>query len=181
MINTLSIERLTTQQPPNNQQHDCNQRISSAMFMGLESESSWQVDIHPSTYIMEEEPINEDEEDQRALTHTYVQVEELHNNIKKKKQAHFNGVEIPSWHMENKGSTPNSSSSSAPLRITEVPLTTTPSTTPKVSSPNTGPTPTYKVPGTAQLQYKYQSPMDDPTVAQKLLERLLDVQVSIFT
>ncbi|KAG6327643.1 hypothetical protein ID866_11445 [Astraeus odoratus] len=65
------------------------------MFVGLESESSWQVNIHPSTYIMEEDPINEDEEDQHAFTHAYAQVEELHNNIKKKKQAHFDGVEIP--------------------------------------------------------------------------------------
>ncbi|KAG6328395.1 hypothetical protein ID866_10694 [Astraeus odoratus] len=171
MINTLSIERPTTQQPLNNQQHDCNQHISSTMFMGLESKSLWQVDIHPSTYIMEEDPINKDEEDQHALTHTYAQVEELRNNIKKKKQAHFNGVEIPSQCMENKGSAPNPSSSSAPSRITEVPLTTTPSTTPKVSSPNTGPMPANKAPGTAQPQYKYQSPMDNPTVAQKLLER----------
>ncbi|KAG6327710.1 hypothetical protein ID866_11379 [Astraeus odoratus] len=72
MINTLSIERPTTQQPLNNQQHNCNQCISSAMFVGLESKSSWQVDIHPSVYIMEEDPINEDEEDQHALTCTYV-------------------------------------------------------------------------------------------------------------
>ncbi|KAG6331837.1 hypothetical protein ID866_7252 [Astraeus odoratus] len=135
MINTLSIERPTTQQSLNNQQHNCNQCISSAMFMGLESKSSWQVDIHPSTYIMEEDPINKDKEDQCALTCAYVQVEELHNNIKKKEQACFNRVEIPSQCMENKGSTPNPSSSSAPLHITEVPLTTTLSTTPKVSSP----------------------------------------------
>ncbi|KAG6325987.1 hypothetical protein ID866_13102 [Astraeus odoratus] len=179
MINTLSIERPTTQQPPNNQQCNCNQCISSAMFVGLESKSSWQVNIHPSTYIMEEDPINEDKEDQRALTYAYVQVEELCNNIKKKKQACFNGVEIPSQHTENKDSTPNPSSSSTPSCITEVPLTTAPSTTPKVSSPNAGPAPTNKAPGAAQPQYKYQSPMDDPTVAQKLLERLLDVQVSV--
>ncbi|KAG6328643.1 hypothetical protein ID866_10446, partial [Astraeus odoratus] len=94
------------------------------MFMGLESKSSWQVDIHPSAYIMEEDPINEDEEDQHALTCAYMQVEELHNNIKKKKQACFNGVEIPSQRTENKGSAPNPSSSSAPSHATEVPLTT---------------------------------------------------------
>ncbi|KAG6326992.1 hypothetical protein ID866_12096 [Astraeus odoratus] len=144
------------------------------MFMGLESESLWQVDIHPSAYIMEEDPINKDKEDQHALAHAYAQVEELHNNIKKKKQACFDRVEIPSQCMENKGSTPNPSSSSAPSRITEAP-----STTPKVSSPNTGPTPAYKALGAAQPQYKYQSPMDDPTVTQKLLEKLLDVQVSV--
>ncbi|KAG6328599.1 hypothetical protein ID866_10490 [Astraeus odoratus] len=84
MINTLSIERPTTQQPPNNQQCDCNQHISSTMFMGLESKSLWQVDIHPSAYIMEEDPINKDKEDQHALAHTYAQVEELCNNIKKR-------------------------------------------------------------------------------------------------
>ncbi|KAG6328612.1 hypothetical protein ID866_10477 [Astraeus odoratus] len=151
------------------------------MFMGLEAESSWQVDIHPSTYITEEDPINKDEEDQHTLTHAYAQVEELCNNIKKKKQACFDRVEIPSWCTENKGSTPNPSSSSTPLHITEVPLTTAPSTTPKVSSPNIGPMPANKVLGTAQLQYKYQSPMDDLTVTQKLLERLLDVQVSVST
>ncbi|KAG6328947.1 hypothetical protein ID866_10142 [Astraeus odoratus] len=127
---------------------------------------------------MEEDPINKDEEDQCTLAHAYAQVEELHNNIKKKKQACFDRVEIPSQHMESKGST-NPSSPSAPSCITEVPPTTAPSTTPKVSSTNTGPTPANKAPGTSQQQYKYQSPMDDPTVAQKLLERLLDVQVSI--
>ncbi|KAG6328776.1 hypothetical protein ID866_10315 [Astraeus odoratus] len=95
MINTLSIERPTTQQPPSNPQCDCNQHISSAMFVGLESKSSWQVNIHPSAYITEEDPINEDEEDQHALTRAYAQVEELCNNIKKKKQAQFNCVEIP--------------------------------------------------------------------------------------
>ncbi|KAG6330939.1 hypothetical protein ID866_8150 [Astraeus odoratus] len=65
------------------------------MFVGLESESSWQINIHPSTYITEEDPINKDKEDQCTLTHAYAQAEELHNNIKKKKQACFNGVEIP--------------------------------------------------------------------------------------
>ncbi|KAG6330341.1 hypothetical protein ID866_8746 [Astraeus odoratus] len=83
------------QQPLNNPQHDCNQCISGAMFMGLESESSWQANIHPSAYITEEDPIDKDEEDQCTLAHAYVQVEELHNNIKKKKQACFNSVEIP--------------------------------------------------------------------------------------
>ncbi|KAG6331365.1 hypothetical protein ID866_7724 [Astraeus odoratus] len=177
MINTFSIERLMTQQPPSNPQCNCNQCISSAMFVGLESKSSWQVNIHPSMYIMEEDPINEDEEDQHALAHAYVQVEELCNNIKKKKQACFDGVEIPSRCTENKGPTPNQSSSSAPLCITEV----HPTTAPKVSSTNTGPAPTNKAPSGSQPQYKYQSPMDDPTVAQKLLERSLDIQVSIST
>ncbi|KAG6330071.1 hypothetical protein ID866_9019 [Astraeus odoratus] len=95
MINTLSIERLTTQQPPSNPQRNCNQHISSTMFVGLESESLWQVNIHPSAYIMEEDPINEDEGDQHGLACAYAQVEELHNNIKKKKQACFNSIEIP--------------------------------------------------------------------------------------
>ncbi|KAG6328381.1 hypothetical protein ID866_10709 [Astraeus odoratus] len=151
-----------TQQPPSNPQHDCNQCISSAMFVGLESESSWQVDIHPSAYITEEDPINKDEEDQHTLAHAYVQVEELHNNIKKKQQAHFDRVEIPSQHMENKGSAPNPSSSSAPSCITEVPPTTAPSTTPKVSSPNTGPAPTNKALGIHNCNISTKAPWMTP-------------------
>ncbi|KAG6328690.1 hypothetical protein ID866_10399 [Astraeus odoratus] len=181
MINTLSVERLMTQQPLNNPQCNCNQCISSAMFMGLESKSSWQVNIHPSTYIMKEDPIDEDEEDQHALTHAYVQVEELHNNIKKKKQARFDGIEIPFPCTENKSATPNQSSSSTPLHVTKVPPTTASSFMPKVASANTGPMPANKAPGMSPPQYKYQSPMDNPIVTQKLLERLLDIQVSVST
>ena len=33
--------------------------------------------------------------------------------------------------------------------------------------------------GSSQQQFKYQSPMEDPVVAQRLLERLLDVQVTV--
>ena len=46
------------------------------------------------------------------------------------------------------------------------------------STSTTGSTPN-KQAGASQQQFKYQSPMEDPVVAQRLLERLLDVQVTV--
>ncbi|KIK24113.1 hypothetical protein PISMIDRAFT_10512 [Pisolithus microcarpus 441] len=41
---------------------------------------------------------NANKEDKHALARAYAQVEELKNAIKRKKPAHFDGVEIPTHH-----------------------------------------------------------------------------------
>ncbi|KIO06239.1 hypothetical protein M404DRAFT_24969 [Pisolithus tinctorius Marx 270] len=75
--------------------HDTPPHLVSMMFFTNEESAEFQVKLHPSSYLINEElENNANEEDQRALARAYVQVEELKNNIKKKKAAHFNSVEF---------------------------------------------------------------------------------------
>lgn len=75
--------------------HDTPPHLVSTMFFSNEEASEFQVNLHPSSYLIDEElENNADEEDQRALARAYVQVEELKNSIKKKKVARFDSIEI---------------------------------------------------------------------------------------
>ncbi|KIM64385.1 hypothetical protein SCLCIDRAFT_23418 [Scleroderma citrinum Foug A] len=166
------------------------------MFFGLEPESEWQLDIHPSSYMIDEGSGEDaDEEDREALARAYAQVEEVRSAIRKKKQVHFDGVEVPVCHPTAgslKGTMPAVSDASASSSWVSPPVPSEPAMpTPApqqrqsgtaigvtASTSMTGSTPN-KQAGASQQQFKYQSPMEDPAVAQRLLERLLDVQVTV--
>ena len=154
------------------------------MFLGVETGSKWQVDIHPSSFMVDQQVSGDlDEEDHQALKHAYAQLKAVHSMIKWKKQTRFNGVEVPA----NKS-------------VTGPPRPPTPATVSKASSSQlpegahaegsqlatglpqkpAGPA-SGKVPAMSQPQFRYQSPMEDPAVAQRLLEQLTDVQVTVST
>ena len=152
------------------------------MFFGVDTGSEWQVDIHPSSFMVDQQVSGDiDEEDRQALERAYAQLEAVHSTIKWKKQTRFDGVEIPA----NKGVTgptrpptpgaaPKASSSKLPegTHVESSQSTVGPSQKPSGSTSG-------KAPATSQPQFKYQSPMEDPAVAQRLLERLMDVQVTV--
>ncbi|KIK11564.1 hypothetical protein PISMIDRAFT_19415 [Pisolithus microcarpus 441] len=72
------------------------------MFFGSGDSAEFQVEVHPSSYLMDQEiEDNADEEDKCALARAYAQVVELKNAIKRKKPARFNGVEILTRHPHN--------------------------------------------------------------------------------
>ncbi|KIK24235.1 hypothetical protein PISMIDRAFT_36849, partial [Pisolithus microcarpus 441] len=75
---------------------DTPPHLVNTMFFGSEDSAEFQVEVHPSSYLVDQEiEDNADEEDKRALARAYAQVEELKNAIKRKKPARFDGVEIP--------------------------------------------------------------------------------------
>ncbi|KIK11572.1 hypothetical protein PISMIDRAFT_39468, partial [Pisolithus microcarpus 441] len=75
---------------------DTPPHLVNTMFFGSEDLAEFQVEVHPSSYLVDQEiEDNADEEDKRALARAYAQVEELKNAIKRKKPARFDGVEIP--------------------------------------------------------------------------------------
>ncbi|KIN96871.1 hypothetical protein M404DRAFT_32835 [Pisolithus tinctorius Marx 270] len=94
------------------------------MFFSNEESMEFQINLHPSSYLMDEElESNTDEEDQHTLARAYMQVEELKNNIKKKKVTHFNSVPAiivePFWSFSSRGHSnsnpaPDSASCAAP-------------------------------------------------------------------
>ena len=76
--------------------------LTNSMFFGVETGSEWQVDIHPSSFMVDQQVSGDlDEKDRQALEHAYAQLEAVHSTIKQKKQTWFDGVEIPA----NKGVT----------------------------------------------------------------------------
>ena len=156
--------------------------LTNSMFLDVETGSEWQVDIHPSSFMVDQQVSGDlDEEDCQALQCAYAKLKVAHSMIKQKKQTQFDRVEIPA----NKG-------------VTDPPCPPTPATVPKASSSQllegvcakgsqsaTGPpqkpsgASSGKAPAISQPQFKYQSLMEDPAVAQCLLEWLMDVQVII--
>ncbi|KIN97275.1 hypothetical protein M404DRAFT_32495 [Pisolithus tinctorius Marx 270] len=93
--NLVSVQR-PSQQSTSSCRHETPPHLISTMFFSNEVVLEYQVDLHPSSYLVDEN-LEEDanEEDQRALARAYAQVEELKNAIKKKKTARFDGVEVP--------------------------------------------------------------------------------------
>jgi len=198
MAASLTAERPAPQPPVQVQRFDRDPppHMANTMFFGLEPESEWQLDIHPSSYMVDEEASEDmDEEDRIALARAYAQVEEVRTAIRKKKQVRFDGVEIPARRPvagPSKGSSTAAPEASTQATQEAIPArpepaasssatgrkpTSTSASVP-INASSTG-TPTSKPSSPPQPQFQYQSPMEDPAVAQKLLERLLDVQVTV--
>lgn len=84
MAASLTVERPVPQPATQGQRFDCDvpPHMANTMFFGLEPESEWQLDIHPSSYMIDEGSGEDtDEEDWEALTRAYAQVEEVHSAI----------------------------------------------------------------------------------------------------
>ena len=197
-VGPLAPEQPTAQTVAQTQRfdRDAPPHMANTMFFGLEPESEWQLDIHPSSYMIDEDSNGDiDEEDRQALARAYAQVEEVRSTIRKKKQVRFDGVEVPTHRpaagpSKNATSTvpePSASSSRTSQALQPEPEVSTVAPQQKSSGTNTSASTSTsasasvpnKQPGAPQPQFKYQSPMEDPAVAQKLLERLLDVQVTV--
>ena len=154
------------------------------MFFGVETGSEWQVDIHPLSFMVDQQVSGDiDEEDRQAFEHTYAQLEAVHSTIKQKKQTRFDGVEIPA----NKGvtgptclPTPGAAPKASSSKLLEGTHVESSQSTAGPSQKPSGST-SGKVPTTSQPQFKYQSPMEDPVMAQCLLEWLMDIQVTVST
>ena len=65
--------------------HDPSPHLTNFMFLGVETGSEWQVDIHPSSFMVDQQVSgNLDEEDHQALERAYAQLEVVHSIIKRK-------------------------------------------------------------------------------------------------
>ena len=50
--------------------------LTNSMFFGVETGSEWQVDIHPSSFMVDQQVSGDlDEKDRQALEHAYAQLE----------------------------------------------------------------------------------------------------------
>ncbi|KIN99889.1 hypothetical protein M404DRAFT_29941 [Pisolithus tinctorius Marx 270] len=169
--NLVSIQRPNQ---PSNSSRGCDTppHLVSMMFFSNEETAEFQVDLHPSSYLINEElESNTDEEDQCALARAYMQVEELKNNIKKKKVTRFDSVDIPARHQPVDNSVPKD-----PIHVTEntaisKTLVVSNPTDPRKSKPTTIPAP----------QFRYQSSFDEAAATRRLVNQVLEAKMEIST
>ncbi|KIN93164.1 hypothetical protein M404DRAFT_36330 [Pisolithus tinctorius Marx 270] len=185
--NLVSIQR-PSQSSNSSRGHDTPPHLVSTMFFTNEESAEFQVDLHPSSYLIDEElESNANEEDQRALARAYAQVEELKNNIKKK-ATRFDSVEILAHCQRNPATSPAPANASSaprpvvnsvpndPVHVTENPtVSKTPAvsnpTDPRKSKPTTIPTP----------QFRYQSSFNEVAATRHLVNQVLEAKMEIST
>ncbi|KAI6138988.1 hypothetical protein BKA82DRAFT_4365377 [Pisolithus tinctorius] len=143
------------------------------MFFSNEDASEYQVDLHPSSYLVDENLEEDaDKEDQHALARAYAQVEELKNAIKKKKSAHFPvsaNAPVPPIQVSNSAPANPTSSSEAP----------TAGKTPV--APNLTDLQKLKPSTNSAPQFHYQSSFDEAVVTKRIVNQVLDTKMEIST
>ncbi|KIO07244.1 hypothetical protein M404DRAFT_136304 [Pisolithus tinctorius Marx 270] len=160
--NLVSVQR-PSQQSTSSRGHETPPHLVSTMFSSNEDVSEYQVDLHPSSYLVDENLEEDaDEEDQRALARAYAQVEELKNAIKKKKTACFDSIEVPVH--------PNPASSSEAPTAGKT-LVAPNLTDPRKLKPSTNSAP----------QFRYQSSFDEAAATKRIVNQVLDAKMEIST
>ncbi|KIK18723.1 hypothetical protein PISMIDRAFT_14158 [Pisolithus microcarpus 441] len=160
---------------------DTPPHLVNTMFFSSEDSAEFQVEVHPSSYLVDQEiEDNADEEDKHALARAYAQVKELKNAIKRKKPARFDGVEIPTHHPHNAPpSNPapvnNTASTSKNPTLSNKNIANPPprnnAANPSNSKPQSNSTP----------QFHYQSGFDKAATTKCLMSQVLGAKIEIST
>ncbi|KIN95180.1 hypothetical protein M404DRAFT_34371 [Pisolithus tinctorius Marx 270] len=186
--NLISVQQ-PGQQSTSSHGHDTPPHLVSTMFFSNEDASEYQVDLHPSSYLVDENLEEEaDKEDQHALARAYAQVEELKNAIKKKMTAHFNGVEVPVHRQKPALAVPALANTPVP----PIPVSNSTPANPTSSSepPTAGKSPVapnltdlwkLKPSTNSTPQFCYQSSFDEAAATKQIVNQVLDTKMEIST